>query len=112
MMQFCIAYCGILSKHTVCATNTTGKLEAEDTGLPVASSSPMSTAAASRLAPGSPITRLIWFSLFSDPQSSRLDADLSYITRLVDQYNIPTPPTWGTAGDADSRSWAGRFGLA
>ena len=35
MVQFCIAYCGILSKHTVCATNTTGKLVAEATGLPV-----------------------------------------------------------------------------
>ncbi len=35
MVQFCIAYCGILSKHTICATNTTGKLVAEATGLPV-----------------------------------------------------------------------------
>ena len=35
MVQFCIAYCGILSKHTVCATNTTGKLVAEATGLHV-----------------------------------------------------------------------------
>ena len=35
MVQFCIAYCGILSKHTVCATNTTGKLVAEATSLPV-----------------------------------------------------------------------------
>ena len=32
MVQFCIAYCGILSKHTVCATNRTGKLVAEATG--------------------------------------------------------------------------------
>ena len=24
MVQFCTAYCGILSKHTVCATNATG----------------------------------------------------------------------------------------
>ena len=35
MVQFCIAYCGILSKHTVCATNRTGRLVAEATGLPV-----------------------------------------------------------------------------
>ena len=35
MVQFCIAYCGVLSKHTVCATNTTGRLVAEATGLPV-----------------------------------------------------------------------------
>ena len=35
MVQFCIAYCGVLSKHTICATNTTGRLVSEATGLPV-----------------------------------------------------------------------------
>ena len=25
MVQFCIAYCGILSRHSLCATGTTGK---------------------------------------------------------------------------------------
>ena len=35
MTQFCIAYCGILSKHDLCATGTTGKLIAEATGLRV-----------------------------------------------------------------------------
>ena len=33
MVQFCIAYCGILSRHTLCATGTTGKLVADATGL-------------------------------------------------------------------------------
>lgn len=33
MVQFCIAYCGILSRHTLCATGTTGKLVSEATGL-------------------------------------------------------------------------------
>ena len=35
MAQFCIAYCGILSKHNICATGITGKLVAEATGLKV-----------------------------------------------------------------------------
>ena len=35
MVQFCIAYCGILSDHSLCATNTTGKLVSEATGLPI-----------------------------------------------------------------------------
>ncbi len=26
MVQFCIAYCGILSRHNLCATGTTGKM--------------------------------------------------------------------------------------
>jgi methylglyoxal synthase len=33
MVQFCIAYSGILSQHSICATGTTGKLVAEATGL-------------------------------------------------------------------------------
>ena len=35
MVQFCSAYCGILSKHTLIATNTTGKQVSEATGLPI-----------------------------------------------------------------------------
>lgn len=35
MVQFCIAYCGILSKHNIFATRTTGKVVADATGLDV-----------------------------------------------------------------------------
>ncbi|MBO5929190.1 MAG: methylglyoxal synthase [Clostridia bacterium] len=35
MVQFCIAYCGILSRHNLCATATTGKLISETTGLQI-----------------------------------------------------------------------------
>ena len=35
MTQFCIAYCGILSKHSLCATSTTGKYIEDATGLQV-----------------------------------------------------------------------------
>lgn len=35
MTQFCIAYCGILSKHDLCATGITGKIISESTGLQV-----------------------------------------------------------------------------
>ena len=35
MSQFCIAYCGILSKHNICATGTTAKYVAEATGLEI-----------------------------------------------------------------------------
>ena len=39
MVQFCMAYCGILAKHNICATGTTGKFVEEATGL-----NPMSNA--------------------------------------------------------------------
>ena len=35
MTQFCIAYCGILAEHRLCATHVTGKLVADATGLPI-----------------------------------------------------------------------------
>ena len=35
MVQLCFAYKSILEKHTLCATNTTGKLISEATGMPV-----------------------------------------------------------------------------
>lgn len=35
MVQFCIAYCGILSRHLLCATGTTGKIVSEATGLKI-----------------------------------------------------------------------------
>ena len=35
MVQFCIAYCGILSRNTLCATGTTGKIVSEATGLKI-----------------------------------------------------------------------------
>ncbi len=35
MAQICIAYCGILSKHNLCATATTAKYISEATGLQI-----------------------------------------------------------------------------
>ena len=66
MVQFCIAYCGVLSKHTVCATNTTGRLVAEATGLPVRLF--LSHAHGGSQQIGLPTTRLTWCS-FSPTRS-------------------------------------------
>ena len=35
MTEFCIAYCGILSKHNLCATSITAKYIADATGLEI-----------------------------------------------------------------------------
>lgn len=35
MTQFCIAYCGILSKNNLCATGTTGNYISDATGLQI-----------------------------------------------------------------------------
>ena len=33
MTQFCIAYCGVLSRHTLCATGNDGQIVSEATGF-------------------------------------------------------------------------------
>ena len=35
MAQFCIAYCGILCRHNLCATHTTGRYISDATGLDI-----------------------------------------------------------------------------
>ena len=35
MVQFCIAYCGVLAKHNICSTKMTGKIVSEATGLAI-----------------------------------------------------------------------------
>lgn len=35
LTQFCIAYCGILSKHNICSTSVTGRIVADATGLEI-----------------------------------------------------------------------------
>ena len=35
LVQFCVANCGILARHKLCATGTTGKLVADATGLDI-----------------------------------------------------------------------------
>ena len=35
MIQFCIAYCGVLAKHHICAAKATGKMVSDATGLEI-----------------------------------------------------------------------------
>ena len=58
MVQFCTAYAGILSRHTLCATSVTGKMVSEASGLPIH---------LFRSARASPTTRSIWSSSSATP---------------------------------------------
>lgn len=97
MVQFCIAYCGILSKHTVCATNTTGKLVSEATGLNVLLFLSHAHGGSQQIGARIAYNEIDMVLFFNDPQSDEPDSDLAYITRLCDQYNIPYATNVGTA---------------
>ena len=97
MVQFCIAYCGILAKHHVCATNTTGRLVSEATGLPVTLYLSHEHGGSQQIGARIAYNEVDMVLFFTDPQSHELDGDLDYITRLCDQYNIPMATNVATA---------------
>ena len=114
MVQFCIAYCGILSKHTVCATNTTGRLVAEATGLPVQLFLSCAHGGSQQIGARIAYNEIDMVLFFTDPNSHDLDIDVDHITRLCDQYTIPFATNAATAemliqglarGDLDWRQY-------
>lgn len=97
MVQFCIAYCGVLSKNTVCATNTTGKLVAEATGLNVHLFLSHEHGGSQQIGARIAYNEIDMVLFFTDPQSDDLDDDVKYIRKLCDQYNIPFATNAATA---------------
>ena len=89
MVQFCTAYCGVLSKHSVCGTNATGRMVAEATGLPVQLFLSHEHGGIEQIGQRIIYNEIDMVLFFTDPQSHDLDPDLDYITRLCDQYNVP-----------------------
>jgi len=98
MTQLCIAYCGILSKHTLCATATTGRMIAEATGLEIeqllGGSQGGIQQIASRIAYGE-IDVLLYFRAAGGAEGYDFsDADL---IRLCDANNLPLATNLATA---------------
>lgn len=97
MVQFCIAYCGILSKHTVCATNRTGNLVAEATGLPVQLFLSHAHGGSQQIGARIAYDEIDMVLFFNDPNSDELERDLRYISGLCDQHNVPFATNVATA---------------
>ena len=98
MVQFCIAYCGILSRHTILATGATGKLVSEATGLDIVQflGGPQGGAQqiASRIGCDE-IDVLLFFRNPLDPKPE--EPDENALLRLCDVHNIPVATTIATA---------------
>ena len=97
MVQFCTAYAGILSRHHIYATNTTGHMVSEATGLQVHCFLSYAHGGSQQIGARIAYNEIDMVLFFSDPQSNDLDADLKYITTLCDQYNIPFATNVATA---------------
>ncbi len=89
MVQFCIAYCGILSKHNICATATTGKLVADTTGLNILRFMG-GKGGAQQIASRISYNEIDLLFFFRDPINRRSsEPDDADIFRLCDVHNIP-----------------------
>lgn len=97
MVQFCIAYCGILSGHSICATNTTGKLVAEATGLPITLYLSAAQGGSQQIGARIAYNEIDLVLVFCDPSGREDFTALNEISRLCDQYNIPFATNVATA---------------
>lgn len=98
MVQFCIAYCGVLSKHNLCATGTTGKIVAEATGLNVQRYLSGSQGGDQQIAARISCNEIDLLLFFRDPISVKPhEPNDMNLLRLCDVHNIPVATNIATA---------------
>ncbi|MBP3443066.1 MAG: methylglyoxal synthase [Clostridia bacterium] len=98
MTQFCIAYCGILSRHKLFATGTTGKLVADATGLDIVRF--LSGAQGGDQQIGSLIAcnEIDMLLIFSDPLDPKEhEPNVNSLLRICDVHNVPAATNIATA---------------
>ena len=98
MVQFCIAYCGIMAKHNLCATGTTGKLVAEATGLKIDRFLSGSQGGEQQISARVAYNEIDLVLFFRDPLTASADEpnDMNLL-RLCDSHNIPVATNIATA---------------
>lgn len=97
MVQFCIAYCGILSRHNLCATGTTGKMVSEATGLPIIRFMAGSQGGDQQIASRISCNEIDLLMFFRDPNAKSTEPDEAGLLRLCDVYTIPVATNIATA---------------
>ena len=115
MTQFCIAYCGILSRHTLLATGTTGKTVAEATGLEIIRFLGGNQGGSQQIGARIGCDEIDLLLFFRDPLTPKPhEPDESSLLRLCDVHNIPVATNIATAevlihglerGDLDWREY-------
>lgn len=114
-VEFCIAYCGILSKHHLCATGKTAKYISEATGLAVEGLFTGSLGGTEQVTSRISYNEidLLLFFRNTDTDSLKANEDISLL-RACDIYNVPVATNIATAevlvralqrGDLDWREY-------
>ena len=97
MTQFCIAYCGILSKHNLCATSTTAKYISEATGLSIERLMTGDQGGEQQIASRISYNEIDLLIYFRDTRGEfRNESDIELL-RMCDLYNVPVATNIATA---------------
>ena len=115
MIQFCIAYCGVLSRHKLCATGTTGKLVREATGLEIQRYLSGRQGGDQQIAARIACDEIDVLLFFRDPINRKeSEPNEMALLRLCDVHNVPVATNIATAealimalerGDLDWREY-------
>ena len=98
MVQFCIAYKGILEKHSLYATGTTGKLVNENTGLNVYRFLSGPQGGDQQIGARIAYNEIDMVLFFRAPISAEnYEPDVFSLLRLCDMHNIPIATNLATA---------------
>ena len=98
MVQFCIAYCGILSRHNLCATGTTGKLVADATGLNIHRVLSGTQGGDQQIAARIACNEIDLLLFFRDSMQTQTQEPFDKnLLRLCDVHNIPVATNIATA---------------
>ena len=91
MVQFCTAYKSILSKHTLFATATTGRLIADNTGLPITLLLSHKQGGHQQINARIAYNEIDLVLLFTDPNTTDPwdDAQMIETIRFCDKHNVP-----------------------
>lgn len=98
MAQFCIAYCGTLSRHHLCATHITGKYISDATGLEIETFLSGSAGGAEQISSRISFNEIdvVFYFRSTDPSKELYDSDINLL-RLCDIHNIPVATNIATA---------------
>ena len=98
MTQFCIAYCGILSRHKLFATGTTGKLVADATGLDIVRFLCGAQGGDQQIGSLIACNEIDMLLIFSDPLDPKEhEPNVNSLLRICDVHNVPASTNLATA---------------
>lgn len=98
MVQFCIAYCGILSKHSLCATSKTARYITEATGLKMESLFSGSLGGIEQITTRIAYNEIDLLIFLRDTRKDRyFESDDIDMFRMCDIYNVPVATNLASA---------------